>query len=76
MLFACPVASRRLCYGARPSVRFRSSRAKRGKQSVPFKVGSDLVKQTHQNQTFRFFGSHFLGGAKRRPLILWRAGKK
>jgi len=33
LLFACPVASRRLCYGARPSVRFRSCRAKRGNQS-------------------------------------------
>src|SRR3989344_6041541 len=33
LLFACPVASRRICYGARPSVRFRFCRAKRGNQS-------------------------------------------
>ena len=64
LLFACPVASRRLCYGARPSVQFGA----RSAPSVPFKIGSDFVKQTHQNQTFRFFGSHFVGGAQRRRI--------
>jgi len=29
-LFACPVASRGLCYGARPSVQFQFCRASRG----------------------------------------------
>jgi len=43
-LFACPVASRGLCYGARPSVQFGA----RSAPSVPFKKGSDFVKQTHQ----------------------------
>ena len=47
-LFACPVASRGLCYGARPSVQFGA----RSAPSVPFKIGSDFVKQTHQNLTF------------------------
>jgi len=32
---------------ARPSVQFWFCRAKRGNQSVSFKIGSDLVKQTH-----------------------------
>ena len=50
---------------ARPSVQFRFCRAKRGNQSVSFKIGSDLVKQTHQYQTFRFFPDQF-GGALRR----------
>jgi len=53
-LFACPVASRGLCYGARPSVQFGAhlpaeALAKAGSApSVPFKKGSDFVKQTHQ----------------------------
>ena len=42
-LFACPVASRGLCYGARPRVQFGA----RSAPSVPFKIGSDFVKQTH-----------------------------
>jgi len=55
-LFACPVASRGLCYGARPSVRFGAhlpaeALAKAGSApSVPFKKGSDFVKQTHIKQ--------------------------
>ncbi|PIY74085.1 MAG: hypothetical protein COY85_04235 [Candidatus Portnoybacteria bacterium CG_4_10_14_0_8_um_filter_40_50] len=44
LLFACPAASRRLCYGARPSVQFGA----RSAPSVSFKKGSDFVKQTHQ----------------------------
>src|SRR3989344_1468104 len=46
---------------ARPSVPFGA----RSAPSVPFKKGSDLVKQTHQYQTFRFFPDQF-GGALRR----------
>ena len=45
-LFACPVASRGLCYGARPSVQFGA----RSAPSIPFKKGSDFVKQTHRNR--------------------------
>jgi len=58
LLFACPVASRRLCYGARPSVQFgarlpaEASAQAGSAPSVPFKKGSDLVEQTHQNLTF------------------------
>ena len=37
------------------------------------KIGSNGIVKPHQNQTFRFFGSHFVGGAERRPLILWLA---
>ena len=33
LLFACPVASRRLCYGARPSVQFWFCRPQGGNQS-------------------------------------------
>ena len=56
-LFACPVASRGFCYGARPSVQFGAhlpaeALAKAGSApSVPFKKGSDFVKQTHQKNT-------------------------
>jgi len=32
---------------ARPSVQFLFCRALLGNQSVPFKIGSDFVKQTH-----------------------------
>ena len=39
LLFACPVASRRLCYGARPSVQFRFCRAKRAVSSVQNRFG-------------------------------------
>jgi len=40
---------------ARPSVQFRFCRASRGNQSVLFKIGSDLVKQTHQRKTSMVF---------------------
>jgi len=45
LLFACFVASRRLCYGARPNVWVLGARSA---PSVSFKIGSDLVKQTYQ----------------------------
>ena len=48
LLFACFVASRRRCYGARPNVWVLGARSA---PSVSFKIGSDLVKQTHQQKT-------------------------
>ncbi|MBI3420571.1 MAG: hypothetical protein HY006_00735 [Candidatus Sungbacteria bacterium] len=47
-----PAPSERLVFGARSA------------PSVPFKIGSDFVKQTHQYQTFRFLPDRF-GRAKR-----------
>jgi hypothetical protein len=40
---------------ARPSVQFGA----RSVPSIPFKKGSDFVKQTHQYQTFRFLPDRF-----------------
>jgi hypothetical protein len=52
-LFACPVVSRRLYYGACPSVQFgarlpaEASAQAGSAPSIPLKKGSDFVKQTH-----------------------------
>ena len=35
------------------------------------KIGSSQTVKTHQNLTFRKLTDFFVGGAKRRPLILW-----
>ena len=78
-LFACPVASRGLCYGARPSVQFGAhlpaeALAKAGSApSVSFKIGSDLVKQTHQYQTFRNFADRFSRAKRGRERKYWLA---
>jgi len=45
LLFACPVASRRFCYGARPSIQFQFlPREARQSVRVLFKIGSSFVQ--------------------------------
>ncbi|MDP2703708.1 MAG: hypothetical protein Q8P01_00520 [bacterium] len=54
---------------ARPSVQFIA----RSAPSVPFKIGSDFVKQTHQNLTFRDFADEFCGALCRNVRKCWLA---
>ncbi|MBI2462967.1 MAG: hypothetical protein HYV65_01905 [Candidatus Spechtbacteria bacterium] len=54
---------------ARPSVQFGA----RSAPSVPFKKGSDFVKQTHQYQTFRNFADRFSRAKRDREWKHWLA---
>src|SRR3989344_940006 len=54
---------------ARPSVQFGA----RSAPSVPFKIGSDFVKQTHHNQTFRNFADRFSRAKRGRVWKHWLA---
>jgi len=50
----------------------RSAGAKR-RRSVPFKIGSDFVKQTHQNLTFRNFANGFCRAKRGKVWKHWLA---
>ncbi|MBI2451151.1 MAG: hypothetical protein HYV52_02310, partial [Parcubacteria group bacterium] len=64
---------------ARPSVQFGARQpaeasAQAGSAlSVPFKKGSDFVKQTHHNQTFRNFADRFSRAKRGKERKHWLA---
>jgi len=54
LLFACPVASRRFCYGARPSVQFLPHEARQS-IGVLLEKGSSFVQQLRPQLNFQEF---------------------
>ena len=54
LLFACPVASRRLCYGARPSGNYQNSASgfSLKKVRILFKTDSQCISENRQSGGF------------------------